>query len=94
MAVAERLRIAVEQALIDTAVGQFKATISLGVASLGDENPTLQALLAAGDRALYAAKQAGRNCVRGATAGPKDVALSVREEGTRSNSTGAGPRRR
>ena len=94
MAVAERLRVAVEQALIDTAVGQFRATISLGVASLGDESQTLQDLLAAGDHALYAAKQAGRNCVRGATAGPKDVALSAGEDRTRSSFTGTGPRRR
>ncbi|VVE89858.1 sensor domain-containing diguanylate cyclase [Pandoraea bronchicola] len=81
MVVAERLRVAVEQALIETAVGQLKATISLGVASLGDESQTLQDLLAAGDHALYDAKQAGRNCVRGAIAEPEGAALSVREEG-------------
>lgn len=65
MAVAERLRVAVEQAEIETAVGQLNATISLGVASLGDGSQTLQDLLAAADHALYDAKQAGRNCVRG-----------------------------
>lgn len=81
MVVAERLRVAVERARIDTAVGQRKATISLGVASLGDANPTLQDLLAAADRALYDAKQAGRNCVRGGVAEAKDVAFSDGEEG-------------
>ena len=81
MVVAERLRVAVERARIDTAVGQRKATISLGVASLGDANPTLQDLLAAADRALYDAKQAGRNCVRGGVAEAKDVAFSGGEEG-------------
>ena len=81
MVVAERLRVAVERARIDTAVGQRKATISLGVASLGDANPTLQDLLAAADRALYDAKRAGRNCVRGGVAEAKDVAFSDGEEG-------------
>ena len=81
MVVAERLRVAVERARIDTAVGQRKATISLGVASLGDANPTLQDLLAAADRALYDAKQAGRNCVRGGVTEAKDVAFSGGEEG-------------
>ena len=81
MVVAERLRVAVERARIDTAVGQRKATISLGVASLGDANPTLQDLLAAADRALYDAKRAGRNCVRGGVAEAKDVAFSGGEEG-------------
>ncbi|HTR10245.1 MAG TPA: sensor domain-containing diguanylate cyclase [Paraburkholderia sp.] len=81
MVVAERLRVAVERARIDTAVGQWKATISLGVASLGDANPTLQDLLAAADRALYDAKRAGRNCVRGGVAEAKDVAFSDGEEG-------------
>jgi len=81
MVVAERLRVAVERARIDTAVGQWKATISLGVASLGDANPTLQDLLAAADRALYDAKRAGRNCVRGGVAEAKDVAFSGGEEG-------------
>ncbi|CAM2157454.1 sensor domain-containing diguanylate cyclase [Paraburkholderia tropica] len=81
MVVAERLRIAVERALIETASGQLKATISLGVASLGDTNPTLQDLLAATDHALYDAKQAGRNCVRGGIAESEDVAVSAGEEG-------------
>ncbi len=81
MVVAERLRLAVERAFIETAAGQLNATISLGVASLGDANPTLQDLLAAADRALYDAKQAGRNCVRGGIVKSEGVALSGSEEG-------------
>lgn len=82
MAVAERLRVAVERARIDTAVGQLKVTISLGVATLGPANPTLQSLLAAADRALYDAKRAGRNCVRGEIPEPADDAeCSACEEG-------------
>ncbi|MFM0441519.1 GGDEF domain-containing protein, partial [Paraburkholderia strydomiana] len=64
MEVAERLRRAVELASIETGVGQLRATISLGVASLEDAASTLQELLAAADKALYDAKTAGRNCVR------------------------------
>lgn len=62
--VAERLRRAVELASIETGVGQLRATISLGVASLDGAAPALQELLAAADKALYDAKRAGRNCVR------------------------------
>ncbi|XUW91458.1 sensor domain-containing diguanylate cyclase [Burkholderia sp. M6-3] len=78
MEVAERLRRAVERASIETGVGQLRATISLGVASLGDAAPTLQELLAAADKALYNAKRAGRNCVRSADG----AATSAADEGS------------
>jgi PleD family two-component response regulator len=51
----------------------LKATVSLGVASLSPANPTLDGLLAAADRALYDAKGAGRNCVRGGLSNSTDV---------------------
>ncbi|MFM0242618.1 sensor domain-containing diguanylate cyclase [Paraburkholderia phytofirmans] len=82
MAVAERLRVAVERARIDTAVGTLKATVSLGVATVSTANPTLQSLLAAADRALYDAKRAGRNCVRGEMLNSMDVSCSPCEEGS------------
>jgi len=82
VAVAERLRVAVERARIDTAVGTLKATVSLGVATLSTANPTLQSLLAAADRALYDAKRAGRNCVRGEMLNSTDVSCSPCEEGS------------
>ena len=82
VAVAERLRVAVERARIDTAVGTLKATVSLGVATLSTANPTLQSLLAAADRALYDAKRAGRNCVRGEILNSTDVSCSPCEEGS------------
>lgn len=80
LVVAERLRVTVERARIETAVGQLKATISLGVATLSPANPTLQGLLAAADRALYEAKRAGRNCVRGEVLEPAGEACSACEE--------------
>jgi diguanylate cyclase (GGDEF)-like protein len=52
--VAERLRSAVEESLAD-----FDVTLSIGIARGGDG-----AVLRRADVALYAAKKAGRNCVR------------------------------
>lgn len=64
MKVAERLRTAVEEAQV--AIGRDgspeSVTISCGVAPLGLE-ATLDALIAAADRALYRAKEGGRNRV-------------------------------
>jgi len=40
---------------------QLSVTLSLGVAALPDDAPTVASLIAAADRALYAAKRGGRN---------------------------------
>lgn len=61
--VAERLRRQIAQAAIDTDAGPVTITISAGVAVLRTGHDTLETLLECADRALYAAKQAGRNCV-------------------------------
>lgn len=63
-AIAERLRVAIEQLPIETGGQVLHATVSLGVAALGETQAELDDLLAAADRALYEAKRAGRNCVR------------------------------
>jgi two-component system cell cycle response regulator len=42
----------------------FTVTCSIGVAQRTADDPGAEALLARADRALYAAKEAGRNCVR------------------------------
>jgi diguanylate cyclase (GGDEF)-like protein len=48
--------------------GAGQVTISVGVASVvPDDGNTAEALIAAADQALYAAKAAGRNCVRPGT---------------------------
>lgn len=57
---AERLRQAVSNASSES----ISFTASFGVVSINDTDPTPAALMAAADEALYAAKDAGRNCVR------------------------------
>jgi diguanylate cyclase (GGDEF)-like protein len=44
-------------------VEAIKVTISIGIAHFPQDGATGQAVIAAADRALYAAKAAGRNCV-------------------------------
>jgi diguanylate cyclase (GGDEF)-like protein len=56
--VAERLRRAVRTAFAD---GSVPLTVSIGVASHPDHGGTADSLLLAGDQALYAAKQLGRD---------------------------------
>ncbi|MBI3762768.1 MAG: diguanylate cyclase [Chloroflexi bacterium] len=64
---AERLCQQVAQQAFATDRGPLSVTVSLGVASLDDSCVSLDGLLERADRALYAAKQAGRNqvCVAG-----------------------------
>jgi diguanylate cyclase (GGDEF)-like protein len=58
MAVAERLRLGVEQSAIEPPV-----TVSLGVATFPDDAADDDALVKAADEALYASKRGGRNRV-------------------------------
>jgi diguanylate cyclase (GGDEF)-like protein len=63
---AERVRARVEERLTDLPPGlRVQATVSIGIASLTqvDSPAKTEALLEAADRALYAAKSAGRNRV-------------------------------
>lgn len=64
--VAERIRRALEASALDTPSGeQLRATVSIGVAiRSAPENPSFDDLLLVADRALYEAKEAGRNMVR------------------------------
>ena len=68
--VAERLRRAVETAIVTLEDGtSVPVTISVGVGMLGDKADASRRALAVADRALYAAKEAGRNQVAVSRAG-------------------------
>ncbi len=60
-AIAERIRVMVEQASFTTELGPLKVTLSLGVATLPDVARHKQELIDQADQALYAAKHGGRN---------------------------------
>jgi diguanylate cyclase (GGDEF)-like protein len=62
-ATAERLRRHLEHSSIDVEGRKLSLKLSAGVATVGPEHRTLATLLRAADRALYAAKRAGRNRV-------------------------------
>jgi len=58
---AERLRTHVHQVRHELACLPFAPTISVGVANLSEDTPSLETLLDRADQALYRAKQGGRN---------------------------------
>lgn len=62
--IAERVRLAIRDASVETAHGQISVTVSAGIASLSGEESSVSDLLGAADRALYAAKTSGRDCVK------------------------------
>jgi diguanylate cyclase (GGDEF)-like protein len=62
---AERVVAAFARLPIAVGAAQIRATVSAGTAGSEDGTATLEMLLAAADRALYAAKQSGRNRVVG-----------------------------
>jgi len=63
-ALAERLRLTVAGHRFEHAGSEFSVTISQGLAQFPDHGESAEDLIAAADGALYAAKAAGRNCVR------------------------------
>lgn len=62
--IAETLRAAVEACPFEHNGQAVRVTISQGLAEYPSHGSTPEALIGAADRALYAAKAAGRNCVR------------------------------
>jgi diguanylate cyclase (GGDEF)-like protein len=62
--IAERMRQTVASQPVVANEQQLTITVSLGVATAQGKTLDLTALLMQADRALYAAKHAGRNCVR------------------------------
>ncbi|MCX6573040.1 MAG: diguanylate cyclase [Candidatus Aminicenantes bacterium] len=66
LAMAERLRQEISRMTVVTAVSTLSLTVSLGVAALRpEEEDNLESLIARADRAMYMAKAAGRDTVRG-----------------------------
>ncbi len=63
---AERIRSEIEVTEFGVASQPIAVTISAGVASLDDGHRSIEALLQAADKALYAAKAHGRNRVEAA----------------------------
>ncbi len=62
---AERLRIGIVKHSILLAEGkELNITVSVGIASYPEHAQSWEDLLKAADSAMYAAKRAGRNCVR------------------------------
>jgi diguanylate cyclase (GGDEF)-like protein len=64
--VAEKIRLAIEKAKIGPEKGQpgSPLTVSVGLATLPGDAQNAEELLERADRALYAAKSMGKNCVR------------------------------
>lgn len=63
MVVAERLRLAVSQLTVPVGEAEVSFTVSIGVAQAGPEDNSFAAVLSRADRALYQAKEQGRNRV-------------------------------
>ncbi|MBC8457615.1 MAG: GGDEF domain-containing protein, partial [Deltaproteobacteria bacterium] len=62
--IAERLLRCVEKQTISTDRGMIPVTISLGVACVDEKDEDLTGLIEKADKAMYLAKQAGRNCIK------------------------------
>jgi diguanylate cyclase (GGDEF)-like protein len=60
---AERIRKAVETSRFDVRTGDANITVSVGVASYPDDGGNLDVILDKADKAMYRAKQGGRNRV-------------------------------
>jgi diguanylate cyclase (GGDEF)-like protein len=63
---AQRLRAAIAERPVAAGDQQITVTASVGIALARDSEAGLEQMLARADSALYAAKHAGRNCVRSA----------------------------
>lgn len=66
---AERIRARVAEARYGTGEQRIAVTLSIGVAEIGADDADAEAVIARADRALYQAKDAGRNRVVSATEG-------------------------
>ncbi len=62
--VADRLRFAICGKKIETPVGDISLSVSVGVAEIGDDTTTFDALIEKADQAMFLAKTSGKNQVR------------------------------
>jgi len=69
--VAERIRHAIEQMPFEADTGRVPCTVSIGVATYPEDGRSMDALLARADRALYLAKDGGKNRVARHQAGAR-----------------------
>jgi diguanylate cyclase (GGDEF)-like protein len=77
--VAEKLRLAVEEMVIEIAPGRYAhATISLGVVATDQQHFDQKGLVAMADKALYRAKEGGRNQVAVAPSAARSRTLAAR----------------
>jgi diguanylate cyclase (GGDEF)-like protein/PAS domain S-box-containing protein len=67
LALAERMRQTIHELRVSVDDTPLTSTVSIGVATLESDRCTFHDLLLHADQALYAAKAAGKNCVRGKT---------------------------
>lgn len=83
---AERIRYAIETHQITHNARSLSVTISAGVAQRSQQHSDCDALMAAADKALYAAKNAGRNRVGLSRHGKVEVRTACREDGVSAES--------
>ena len=60
---AERIRRAIESTNMDVRGGEIHTTVSVGVASYPSDGGSLEVIIDKADKAMYRAKQQGRNKV-------------------------------
>lgn len=69
--VADRVRTRVSELRLPWRGHEVRTTVSVGVAPLSPAHPSVEAAIQEAGAALFAAKEAGRNCVRAAPAKPR-----------------------
>jgi diguanylate cyclase (GGDEF)-like protein len=62
MEIAEKLRLTIQERVFEHRGQSFRVTISQGLAEHPAHGETAEEIIAAADKALYAAKAKGRNC--------------------------------